>query len=48
MKVSNFLTTKNFQKFLKQNINMIWHMLKHLLEENGLKNIFTVDVGFKK
>ena len=46
MKVSYFHTTKYFQKFLKLNINMIWHMLKHLLEENGIKNNFTVDVGF--
>ena len=46
--VSYFPTTKYFQKFLKLIINMIWHMLKHLHEENGSKYIFTVDVRFKK
>ena len=44
MKVSYFPTTKYFQKFLKINFNMIWHMMKQLLEDNGLKNIFKVDV----
>ena len=29
-------TTKYFQKFLKHNINMIWHMMKHLHEENRI------------
>ena len=48
MKISYFPTTKYFQKFLILIINMIWHMQKLLREEIGLKNIFTVDVGFKK
>ena len=48
MNVSYFPTTKKFQKFLKHNINMNWLILKHLHEENGLKNIFTVDVVFQK
>ena len=48
MKVSFFPTSKYFQKFLKLNINMIWLILKLLHEENGLKNIFTVNVGFIK
>ena len=37
MKVNYFPTTKYFQKFLKPNITMIWHMLKVLHEENNYR-----------
>ena len=48
MKVRYLPTTKYFHNFLKLKINMIWHMLKQLDEENGLKNNFTIFVGYKK